>query len=311
MIYHISRCLYIELLMAVLLSPLLWYSTAASAATPAEGGGSLTDKYHHIEAAMAKGPLGIQALLESNTEKNSSSVDVYGIIDSPFESVQQALTVQATWCDIILLHINVRACTHTQVADKQLFTLYNVNKHYQPIEDASQLKYQYRIIAKQPGYLDIHFTADDGPFHSRDHRLRLEAVPADEHRTFVHLEYSYHYGSFGYMAMKSYYALFGGGKVGFSIVGTDSDGKPVYVGGVRGSGERNVMRYYFAVLTYMETLQYPAEQRFEKRLNHWYDLTFRYKRQLFVMRKQEYLEYKRHDLKNQTLLQNASMGHPK
>ena len=311
MIYHIGRCLHVELLIAALLSLFLWHGADASAETSAKSGRALEDKYNHIADALAKSPLGIPVMLQSTADRNSSSVEFYGIIDSPFDSVQQALTTQAVWCDIVLLHVNARACIHSQADDKRLLTLYNVNKYYQPIEDASQLQYQYRIIAKQPGYLQIHFIADDGPFRSHDHRLQLEAILADEHRTFVHLSYSYRYSSFSYMTMTSYYAIFGGGKVGFSIVGTDRDGNPLYVGGIRGAGERNVMRYYLAVMAYMETLQYPAEQRFERRISRWYDLASRYKQQLFMMEKREYLDYKRRDLKSQIMLQNASMGHLK
>ncbi len=56
------------------------------------------------------------------------------------------------------------------------------------------------------------------------------------------------------------------------------------VGGLRGAVESNVLRYYLAILAYMDTLKIPVEQRFEKRISQWYDLTARYKRQLFDAR---------------------------
>ena len=46
------------------------------------------------------------------------------------------------------------------------------------------------------------------------------------------------------------------------------------------------------------------QQRFEKRLSEWYDLTARYKRQLFEMEKEDYLTRKRQDQKNQLKLQS-------
>ena len=66
--------------------------------------------------------------------------------------------------------------------------------------------------------------------------------------------------------------IFGGGKVGFSVIGTASDGNPVYVAGLRGSVERDVVCYYLAILAYLDTLKIPAEQRFEKRVSQWYAL---------------------------------------
>jgi hypothetical protein len=267
---------------------------------------SLLDKYHTLEEPLARSVLGMPVYLDSNVEKNSSSADIYGVIDRPFDAVEKELSSPADWCDIILPHINIRACTSSNVGDTWHLTLYNVTRYHQPIEEAVPLKYIYRLVARQSGYLDILFSADDGPFHTHDHRLRIEAAPVGENRTFVHLSYFYRYGSFAYMAMKSYFGLFGRSKVGFSTSGTDAKSGPIYVSGLNGVVERNVMRYYLAVLAYMDTLKYPAEQRFEKRISHWYDLTTRYKRQLFEMEKKDYLDYKRRDLKNQTQLQNAS-----
>ena len=88
--------------------------------------------------------------------------------------------------------------------------------------------------------------------------------------------YSYRYSRLGYFLMKSYFSIFGGGRIGFSVIGTDSDGNPVYVGGLRGAVEGYVLRYYLTIFAYMDTLKIPVEQRFEKRMSQWYDLTTRY-----------------------------------
>jgi hypothetical protein len=77
------------------------------------------------------------------------------------------------------------------------------------------------------------------------------------------------------------------------------------VGGLRGAVESNVLRYYLTILAYMDTLKIPVEQRFEKRMSQWYDLTARYKRQLFEMEREEYLTYKGQDQESQLILQGA------
>ena len=105
--------------------------------------------------------------------------------------------------------------------------------------------------------------------------------------------------------MKSYFSIFGGRRVGFSVIGTDSDGNPVYVGGLRGAVEGNVLRYYLTILANMDTLKIPVEQRLGKRMSQWYDLTARYKRQLFEMEKEEYFTYKRQDQESRLILQGA------
>jgi hypothetical protein len=52
--------------------------------------------------------------------------------------------------------------------------------------------------------------------------------------------------------------------------------------GVKGARERNAVRYYLALLAYLDTLQFTAEQRFDKRINEWFNLTEKYPRQLYV-----------------------------
>jgi hypothetical protein len=265
----------------------------------------LIDKYHKVEKELEKSSLTIPFYLESSVGKNASHVDIYGTIEYPFDTVENELQLPTNWCDIVLPHSNVRACTYKKVNDTWLLTLYNVKKFQDPLEDAYQMNFEYRVLAQQRGFFAISLAAPGGPFSTKDHQFGLEAIPLDEDRTFIHLRYSYRYSFLGYFLMKNYFALFGGGRIGFSAIGTDSDGNPVYVDGLRGAVESNVLRYYLTILAYMDTFKIPVEQRFEKRMSQWYDLTARYKRQLFEMERKEYLTFKRQDRESQLLLQGA------
>jgi hypothetical protein len=231
--------------------------------------------------------------------KNASHVHIYGTIKYPFNIVQDELLVTTNWCEILLPHINVRACTYKKVNDTWLLNIYNVYKFSAPLEDAYQMKFAYRVSELQPRYFDISLAAPEGPSSTKDHQFGLEATPLDEGSTFIHLRYSYSYSPWIYLLMK----LFGGSKIGFSVTGTDSGGNPVYVDGLRGSVERNVVCYYLAILAYLDALKAPAEQRFEKRISQWYDLAGRYKKQLLEMEKEEYLTCKRQDRESQRRLQ--------
>ena len=73
----------------------------------------------------------------------------------------------------------------------------------------------------------------------------------------MHLSYSYDYGVAARVAMQGYLATIGRDKVGFSVVGTQADGQPVYIGGTRGVVERNTMRYYLAIEAYLGALSLP------------------------------------------------------
>ena len=260
---------------------------------------SLIDKYHKIEKELEKSTFAIPFYLESSVSKNASHVDIYGTINYPFGLIKNEFLVPTNWCEIVLPHPNIRACTYKKMYDTWLLNIYNVNKSSKPFEDAYQMKFEYRVSELQPFYFDIALTAHEGPFHTKDHQFGFEAIPLEKNITFIHLRYSFGYSAWGYLLMK----IFGGGKVGFSVIGTGSDGNPVYVGGLRGAVERDVACYYLAILAYLDALKIPAEQRFEKRVSQWYDLAALYKKQLLEMDKEEYLTYKRQDRRSQQQLQ--------
>ena len=225
----------------------------------------------------------------------------YSII--PSAALSDVLKVPANWCDIVSLHPNVKACTYRELPGTWLLTFYIGRKVYQPPEDTHQVIYHYRKVDQQQGYLDIILSADAGPFGTKDHRMRFEALPLDGGRTFVHVSYEYSDSLALRLAEKVYFATLGWGKAGFTVTGTDRNGNPVYIGGPRGAIERNAVRYYFAIQSFMDTLHYPDDIRFSMRTGRWYDLTNRYRRQLFEMEKKDYVTFKTKEHKNQVILQ--------
>ena len=267
----------------------------------------LFDTYHRIEAKLERNSFGFPLFLESSERDYKVNVDVYGIFDYPFSSVANVLEVPANWCDIVSLHPNVKACTYRELPGTWLLTFYIGRKVYQPPENMQQVIYHYRNVDQQPGYLDITLNADAGPFGTKDHRMRFEALYLDVGRTFVHVSYAYSDSVALRLAEKVYFATFGRGNAGFTVTGTDRNGNPVYIGGPRGAIERNAVRYYFAIQSFMNTLRYPEESRFSMRINEWYDLTNRYRKQLFDLDKKDYLTFKTKEHMNQVTLQKSIM----
>lgn len=291
----------------VALAAVLSWGYSVQAAEPLSSDSKvLLAKYPAIKTRLEKNQFGIPVFLESKEKFSSLHVDVYGVFDHSFDSVRDALKAPNNWCDINSLHINIKACTFRKVSDQWLLTLYSGRKYYQPPKDAYRLDFRFRIAALQPEYLDIELTAKNGPLLTRDHRIRIEAAPLDKGRTLIHFSYDYSYGVLARAAIKSYYATIGRDKKGFSIIATGKMGEPVYVSGVRGSVERNAVRYYLAIQTYMDTLSIPWNQRFEKRISRWFDLTARFPRQLYEMDKGEYLATKRREHNNQLMLQKEA-----
>jgi hypothetical protein len=292
-------------ILLVVLALLLPGSTASYAAVPAvpRDGRTLLAKYPPLSSKLQKNQFAAPIYLESRESQGSQQVDMYGVFNYPYEAVRDALRVPGNWCDITTLHINIKACTAKKTADNWLLTIYSGRKNYQVPADAYPLKLQFRVFAQQPDYLDLVLTADEGPLRTKDHRIRLEAAPLDQGRTFIHFSYSYSHGAVANMAIKTYFATLGRDKLGFSTE-TGKSGNQVYIGGVRGAVERNTVRYYLALQTYMDTLKYPEPERFEQRLSRWYDMTARYTRQLKEVEKFDYITNKRHEHLNQIALQN-------
>jgi hypothetical protein len=292
--------------LSMVAAALLFSGGSASAAEkPRLGEDNLLDTYHRNMDRLERNSFGVPLFLESFERDERVQVDVYGIFAYPFSSVVKVLKVPENWCDIVSLHPNVKACTYRELTGAWLLTFYLGRKFYQPPEDTRQVIYRYRNVIQQQGYLDIVLNAEEGPFGTKDHRMRFEALPLHGGRTFVHVSYAYSDSAALRLAEKVYFATLGWGKVGFTVTGTDSNGKPVYIGGPRGAIERNAVRYYFAIQSFMNTLRYPEERRFSMRISEWYDLTSRYRKQLFEPDKQDYLTFKTREHKNQMILQRS------
>ncbi|MDD2583113.1 MAG: hypothetical protein PHR66_14075 [Desulfuromonadaceae bacterium] len=283
---------------------------ASAVGIPRQGDKLLLDTYHRHKASLESNCYGLPLVVESFERDDRVHVDVYGIFDNSFSSVVNALKVPANWCDIVFLHPNIKACIYRKLSNDWLLTFYPGKKVYQPPEDARQVMYHYRVADQQQGYLDIILNADAGPFGTKNHRMRLEALPLDRGRTFVHVSYAYSDSTALRLAAKIYFATLARSKVGFTVTGKDDSGNPVYIGGPRGALERSAVRYYLAIQSFMDTLHYPEDMRFNMRINTWYDRTTRYKRQLFDLDKNDYLTYKTAEHKNQVELQRLIVPNP-
>jgi hypothetical protein len=169
----------------------------------------------------------------------------------------------------------------------------------QPVQHAFRLEFVLLPVAATPDYFESRLNARNGPLGTRDYRIVVSAVPLDSRQTFLHLSYSYGYGFAGRLALQAYLATVGSKKVGFTTTGRDGNGQPIYIRGVRGVIERNVMRYYLAIDAHLASLGVPPEQQLEKRIATWFDTTERYPRQLHEMDRDTYVAMKRRESERQ------------
>ena len=259
---------------------------------------TLQAKYASMVERLHDNPFRRPVSLDSSESPNDVKGNIYAVLDYPFSTVRTALQRPEQWCDVLILHINTKYCRATSDQGGTVLTVNVGKKMPQSIEEAYPLEFDYRVAAATASHLAIQLNAPEGPLSTRNYRIQLQAIPVGD-RTFLQLTYSYDYGMAGRLAMKTYLATIGSGKVGFTRTGTQADGQPEHVGGMRGVVERNTMRYYLAIDAYLGALSSPPHLRLQKRLHSWFNATEQYPRQLRELDRAAYFDMKRREYRRQ------------
>jgi hypothetical protein len=260
---------------------------------------ALRARHAALQTELAHNEFGRPLHLDSQQVGPDLSGDIHAVVEHPFARVNAALDAPDHWCDILILHINIKQCRSAGEPSPGRLTVYIGTKHAQPLESAQRVLFDFRVQADTAEYLRIELHANDGPLGTHNFRIVLEAIPLDAGRSFVHLSYAYTYGLVAQMAMRGYLGTIGSGKVGFSVAGRSADGRPIYVGDVRGVIERNTMRYYLAIDVYVESFDWAPRERDDRQLRQWFAATEHYARQLHELDEAEYLAMKRGEIDRQ------------
>lgn len=263
----------------------------------------LRAKYLELNSKLTNNQFQRALYLNSTESSNDLKGEIYAMVDYPFSTVNLALNNPAHWCDVLILHINIKHC---QAGNNQSGTLLSVNlgkKYDQPLADTYQIDLNYKQVTATADYFAIELNAKRGPLSTRNYRIWIEATPIAKGRTFLHFTYAYSFGLTGKIAMQGYLATIGRDKVGFTEVVKLSNGQSSYIQGVRGVVERNTMRYYLAIDAYLAALNSPPKVRLEQQLNHWYNSTEQYYRQLHEVARDDYLTMKYSEYQRQQLAQ--------
>ena len=274
---------------------------AVAVAASAQDGAALRARQQALQGLLADNAFQRPLVLESAQDGDRVQGDIHAVLAHPFEVVAPALRDSAHWCDILILHLNVKYCRARGAGADSALDLALGRKFDQPLQEAYPLAFDWRVMADRADYQAVQLQADAGPLGTRDYRIAVEAAPLDAGSTFVHLSYSYRYGLTARLALRGYLATLAREKVGFTVVGRDDDGAPVHVGGLRGVVERNAMRYFLAVDSYLDAIALPTAQQAERRLEGWIDAVERYPRQLHELTREDYLAIKRKELARQQL----------
>jgi len=283
----------------VLTGIVLMLAGVVHAADPPEANAqALRARHAALQERLAHNEFQRPLVLQSEQTSGDLKGDVYAVVDQGFSRVQQ-LSQADHWCEVLILHLNVKHCAASGAEGARKLAVTLGKKVDQDLDDAYRVDFDYQLAAAGAEYLQVLLHADEGPLGTSDYRITLEALPLDATHSFLHMTYSYAYGLAARIAMKGYLSTIGAGKVGFSIVGKTADGQPRYVDNVRGVVERNTMRYYLAIEAYLDSLAVPEAERSEKRLEDWFAATERYPLQLHELDRKDYIEMKHRELQRQ------------
>lgn len=283
---------------------LVFVIAGSAVAQPSSGPGNesnaaaLLEKHAALAVQLTQNQYRRPLFLESSESANTVSGNAYAVLDSPFSTVSATFKSPSRWCEVLILHLNTKYCRASGADTSPSKMAVSIGtKNPQPLKAAFSLEFAYRVAAASPNYLAVQLNADKGPMSTSNYRLELQAVPLPEGKTFMYLRYSYGYGMAGRLAMQAYLATLGRGKVGFTQINPEK--KSDYVGGMRGTIERNTMRYYLAIEAYLASLSRPPAQQLDARLQYWFDATEEYPQQLHELDRPSYLTMKKSEYRRQ------------
>lgn len=283
---------------ALLAALALGASSAIGQPTAATAASSLRERFVALESQPQPNPFQAPVHLQATESVDRVQGDVYAVVNLPYREARPALERIEDWCRILTLHLNVKYCRPSDGGGRNALTVGVAPKYERSLSSVNWVRFAVQTATAGDEHLQIVLRAPSGPFGTSDYRMSVEMVPF-EGRSLLHLSYGYSYGLAASVAMQTYLATLGRDKVGFTVVGRQADGQPIYVNGLRGVIERNVMRYYFAFDAYLGAQRRPPPDRLLKSLQDWFDATERHPRQLREVSRSEYLDMKLQEFERQ------------
>ena len=74
---------------------------------------ALRSRQEALQAQMRNNVFGLPLVLDSTEGERDLSGDVYALLPQPLAAVSAALKRPAQWCEVLILHLNVKHCETT------------------------------------------------------------------------------------------------------------------------------------------------------------------------------------------------------
>lgn len=262
---------------------------------------ALREQFRTVLARPGLGGLPIQAKVI--VDDGAVDCDILAVVARPAAEVAALLGSARGWCEVALLHHNVKACVEEPAAEGRGMVIHVGTKHYQPVDLARPQRYVLHVGKGAGGSLSARLSPAAEPPEEGGGQVRIEAVALDAGRTGVRVRYRETLGAGTRLLAAGYFATLGRDKIGFSVTGVDAEGRPIHVGGLAGAIERNVVRHFLAVETVLEGRSAGAADATERRLSRWFARAAPHARQLHEMDWEEYRAIKLREFAQSEALQ--------
>jgi hypothetical protein len=240
-------------------------------------------------AALAPG-----LYLQSTVGEMRARGEVLASLALPLAQVRAALRTPRSWCLLLMLHPNVWDCEVPGTG--QVETTLQILMGQQRVAllgSSHRLALGWKVARDDDSGLELELMAEQGPMGTRDYRIAARIEALDETHSALELRYSSVFTRTGLWLAELYVTTAGRHRIGFTVEGLDSQGQPVHVRGLRGSVERNTMRFHLAVESWLGVQALPPEQRIPRAIAAWFDGCERHAAQLLELEREAYVQMKR------------------
>ncbi len=139
---------------------LLSAACSGRADPPDEGvAASLRAKYEALRDQLANSPFHRPLYLDSTQKPGKLRGDVYALVEYPFAMVATAAGRSTQWCEILLLHLNVKYCSAAAGPPESTLTAFFGGKHEQVADAAYRVEFVHRVAAESADYLRVILSA--------------------------------------------------------------------------------------------------------------------------------------------------------
>src|SRR4029450_2669071 len=150
-------------------------ATPADADTPdAAGPASLRAAYASLRQRLHDSPFQRPIALDSQQSSDELRGEVHAVIEQPFAMLSSAVASADEWCEIMMLHLNVKHCTTAGVPGARTLTAYLGAKHPQPLQSTHRVTFKQRVDAPAHEHLAGRRTAAARGPRRAPRRTRVE-----------------------------------------------------------------------------------------------------------------------------------------